>query len=223
MSADCPSLRQRGATVLLLLYCIATTVLALPEEVVPKQVHQHTYATRAWFDAHGINPWHFVFAGRRDHQKRRHIATRYTGVTEEGTRVVLHESPHGLTNPSVRLFDSVRDTASYKIFTLVHSGRLMRFRDDADWLDRYQKFIKTGRAQGMLLAFCKSHVLNGDRQMRSVEMEMFLAGIDYHTGEQHGRALKVARVHCKTGTFSRASGKPEVLPDWPGVVWQVLP
>lgn len=59
-----------------MLYCIATTVLALPEEVVPKQVHQHTYATRAWFDAQGINPWHFVFAGRRWHRLAHRRAAR---------------------------------------------------------------------------------------------------------------------------------------------------
>ena len=223
MSITRPSLAQRVAALLLLLYCGTTTVLALPEEVVPAGVHTHTQATRAWLDTNlGINPWHFVFPGRRDHQKRRHIATRYTGVTTAGEQVLLHEGPRGLTSPSVRLFDSVRDTASHKILSLLHTGRLMRYRDDQLWLDKYQQLINSGRPQAILLAFCASPVLNGDRQMSSVVMELFLAGIDYNTGEQYGRALKVAHLDCETKTFSRAKGKPEALPDWPGVEWDVL-
>jgi len=222
MTTTRPSAAQRAAALLLLTYSVAVTILAMPKEVLPDAVHKKTQATRDKLDKLGINPWHFVFPGRRDHQKRRHIATRYVGVTTSGQKVVLHEGPEGLTNPPVRLFDSIKDTASHKILTMAHGGPLMRFRDDEVWAKRYDAFLESRRPHKLMQAFCESAVLNGGREMDSVVMELFTAGIDYNTGEQYGRALRVGRLHCKSSTYSRAHGTPDTLPDWPGVVWQVM-
>lgn len=222
MSVSPVSNRQRIAVAAILAYCVPVVILGFPREILPTFVHQQTSAARAKLDAIGINPWHFVFPGNRDHQKRRHIAVQYTGISRDGERTVLHEGPKGLTNPSVRVWESLRDTVSHKTISLKYGGRLMRRQSDKAWRDDLDTFLRSGRPDGLTRAFCDSALLHGGTDPEYVEMDLFVAGIDYDTGEQYGRAVKVLKRHCPSGRSYRPLGAPEDLPDWPNVEWRAI-
>ena len=104
------SRRRRAAAWCLALYCSFVVVMGIPVEIGPPLLHNITTPVRDTLNDYGFNPWHFVFPGRRGVFKRRNIAVRYTGITDDGERVVLHEAPPGLTGPSVRVFDDARTT-----------------------------------------------------------------------------------------------------------------
>lgn len=197
--------------------------MGIPVEIGPPLLHNITTPVRDTLNDYGFNPWHFVFPGRRGVFKRRNIAIRYTGITEDGERVVLHEAPPGLTGPSVRVFDDARTTASIKIFGLTEGGAVMLRRGDERWAKAVDRLRKMGNPKRSVLGFCTSDTLNGGRVLRAVELDMFTAGIAYETGEQYGRAWSLLRADCASGTVEAGEGAAAGRPDWPGVEWQALP
>lgn len=197
--------------------------MGIPVEVGPPLLHNVTTPVRDTLNDYGFNPWHFVFPGRRGVFKRRNIAVRYTGITDDGERVVLHEAPPGLTGPSVRVFDDARTTASIKIFGLTEGGAVMLRRDDERWAKAVRRLRKMGNAKRSVLGFCTSDTLNGGQALREVELDLFTAGISYVNGEQYGRAWSLLRADCASGTVEPGEGAAVGRPDWPGVEWQALP
>lgn len=225
MSERPPSLppMRRAAVWGLTLYCCVAVALGLPVEVGPAFFHAVTGPVRDVLNDHGINPWHFVFPGRRGKNKRRHIAIRYTGVTAGGERVVLHEAPPGITAPAVRFFDNARTTVSMKSFTLNTLGQVMLAREDGRWQKAVDALRAFGPVRRSVVGFCTSETLNGGASVATVEMDIFTAGISYETGEQYGRATHLLEADCELGAVSSLAGEASDRPVWPGVTWLPLP
>lgn len=211
---------RRLAAWLLAVYCAFTVAMGLPDELSPSMLQGIATPVRNFLDDHGYNPWHFVFPGRRGTTRRRNVAVRYTGITTDGERVVLHEAPPGLTGPPVRIFDDARTTVSIKIFSLAGIGRVMLERDAAGWDQAIAKLRTRGPVKRSIVGFCSSKVLNGGRQLASVELDLFTAGISYETGEQYGRAARLLQTQCDTGSITTPYGEAPNKPDWPGVDWR---
>jgi len=218
-----PPLARRVGALFLTLYCTAVVLLGLPRESGPRFLHTVTIPVRDVLDDHGINPWHFVFAGRRGQEKRRNVAIRFTGTTRDGQRVVLHEAPPGLTAPAVRVFDHLPTTASFKSLTLSRLGRIMLSRSEADWVSARDALQALPTLRRQVLGFCTSATLNGGLDLERVEMDVFGAGIQYETGDQYGRAAHLFEAGCDDRSVRAMTGEAPGRPDWPGVVWLSVP
>lgn len=217
-----PPLRRWSAR-LLGAACVVHVTMGIPEELAPGLNARVTAPVRDWLDDHGYNPWHFVFGGVRGINKRRNIALRYTGITADGERVVLHEAPPGLTGPSVRLFDHMPTTATIKNLGLQEGGELMFRRDDPRWLEELDTVRGLARVRRSVLGFCDSATLNGGRDLQAVELDLFSAGISYTVGVQYGRAARALRADCERGTVEHLHGEAPDRPDWPGMKWKAVP
>ena len=215
-----PSGGRRLSAICLGLYCVFNVVMGIPNELSPRFLREQTTPLRELFNDYGHNPWHFVFPGGRGTNKRRNVAVRYTGITTTGERVVLHEAPQGLTGPHLRVFDDARTTVSIKIFSLVGIGRVMLHRNDARWQEAMGILRARGPVKRSILGFCNSDTLNGGRQLESVELDLFTAGISYESGEQYGRASKLLLAKCDQDTVFKSYGEAPKRPDWPGVEWR---
>ena len=218
-SVSAPSRWRRLAAWLLGLYCFGTVVMGLPVEVGHWRLHRVTVPVREFLSDYGVNPWHFVFPGRRGTDKRRNVAVRYTGITPQGERVVLHEAPPGMTGPPVRVFDDARTTVSIKIFSLSGIGQAMLLRDDKAWEGAMRRLRGRSSVRRGVQGFCSSDTLNGGQALASVELDLFTAGIDYETGEQYGRAAHLLKVDCVSGDVKEVGGEAPDRPSWPGVEW----
>jgi hypothetical protein len=196
--------------------------MGLPVEVGHMMLHRVTVPLRDVLSDHGYNPWHFVFPGKRGTDKRRNIAVRYTGITPDGERVVLHEAPPGITGPSVRIFDDARTTVSIKIFSLAGIGQVMLLRDDHAWAAAMDVLRERPPVQRSVSGFCSSETLNGGQALAAVELDLFTAGIVYETGAQYGRAARLLKADCASGEVEEVSGEALGRPSWPGVDWKAV-
>ncbi|HCH61919.1 MAG: hypothetical protein CL927_06980 [Deltaproteobacteria bacterium] len=217
------SLGRRVSVWCLTMYCGFLVVMGLPVELGPRALHAVTTPVRDVLDDYGYNPWHFVFPGRRGLNKRRNFAVRYTGITSQGERVVLHEAPPGLTGPAMRILDDARTTASIKIFGLTEGGALMLRRSDERWALTVERIRRQGTPKRSVLGFCSSDTLNGGRDLSAVELDLFAAGIAYESGEQYGRGVRLLRANCDAQTVSPLDGDADNRPEWPGVEWLAVP
>jgi len=215
-----PKSHLRFAGAVLTLYCLVVVVLGLPAEMTPNTLFAATSSVVGVLDDHGLNAWHRVFPGQRNHEKRRHIAIRFVGTTVDGQSVVLHEAPEGLVHPEVRVFDNLRTTVSYKMLRLAPLSRIMRTEDDAQWRTQLDQLRRQGHMARYVYAFCSSDHLAGEHDLLTVDMELFTAGIDYHTGAQYGRAAGVLRALCYAEQVVPHYGIPQTRPGWPGVEWR---
>ena len=205
------------------IYGLFVVGMAFPTHEGPSLIRGRSKPLRDALNDLGFNPWHFVFPGRRGLNKRRNFAIRYTGIRMDGTKVVLHEAPEGLTAPAIRWFDHTRTTVTMKVFGLDTLGRVMLVREDDRWLEALEDLRAYGPVRRSVGAFCDSPTLNGGESLASVVLDLFAAGISYETGEQYGRAAHVLEMHCDTGELTTLHGDAEARPDWPGVVWRAIP
>ncbi len=217
-----PPLRRRLGGAALVGYCAIVVLLGLPWNARLPALDIGTGALLEVLEDYGINPWHRVFAGKRGTDKRRRFALRVSATTTDGDSVVLHESPPGLTDPLVRLFDNIRTTASFKAFGLTPLGTIMYTREDAEWAEELESFRNEVMTRRFVAGFCRSSTLNGGTDVRQVGLEIFTAGIDYNTGEQYARGTKVVQVDCASGAVTDWTGPADHPPTWPDVTWRTV-
>lgn len=215
-------LRRVAAVVCLVAWSVWLLVGSWPPELRPPWAEDTVVRARGLLAPLGLAPSHFVFPGIPGDVHKRYFAIRVTGVTPEGSAVVLDEWPEGLVQPDLRIREHPASAVWYRTLTLKLANRLLRVNDPAIRAHHLARLREHHRLRLIGRFYCTSALYAHHGTLDSIRIDAWWATESYRTGAVVPHAAVLRQQPCWKGapmTVVDTVPGPRPAWDFPGLDW----